>query len=294
MIPAVLLFLLAFILPIATGEVYVSVIDYYPRPFPAPYFLQLLPLPSLLQLSSTPNCQPCPFHIRHMATLSLILAQLRTCTLRTTLHHNIPLLIHQQPSLASTSLPAPSHAPLALPPARLKNSLDRVSSTGRHFPAGDSGYVGSGYVRGAFQFTLLLMFNILLGYYVIAIILSVITALITIYHHQIVAQLTPAAHTIKKSVLILILNPALLLLIMISTSLKGGWVIPIVILFIISFPPVRPYCQFPVLSPVDHMYHSSSVTKLLPFFVALFGVFGLDSRLLLLARFLENWATFSG
>lgn len=57
-----------------------------------------------------------------------------------------------------------------------------------------------------------------LWYYVIAIILSVITALITIYHHQIVAQLTPAAHSVKK--------------------LPGGWTIPIAILFIISFPPL--------------------------------------------------------
>jgi hypothetical protein len=142
--------------------------------------------------------------------------QLRTCTLRTTLHRNILLLILQQPSLGSTSFPqAPSHAPLAPPPARPKYSLERVSSTGSHFPAGASGYVGSGYVRSVFQFILLLIFNPLLGYYVIAIILSVITALITIYHHQIVAQLTPAAHTVKRSVIISIsslscffLNPA--------------------------------------------------------------------------------------
>jgi hypothetical protein len=80
---------------------------------------------------------------------------------------------------------------------------------------------------------------------------------------------------------------------MIPPSLPGGWVIPIAILFIISFPPVRPIFRIPGLPPVDHMYHSSLVTKLLPFFVALFGVFGLDSRLLLPARFLENWATFS-
>jgi hypothetical protein len=183
-----------------------------------------------------------------MATLSLILAQLGTCTLRTTLHHNISLLILQQPSPASTSLPqAPSHAPLVPPPARPKYSRERVSSTGRHFPAGASGYVGNGYVRSVFQFILLLIFNLLLGYYVIAIILSVITALITIYHHQIVAQLTPAAHSVKRSVIICIsslscflLNPALLLLIMIFARLPGGWAIPIAILFIISFPPVRP------------------------------------------------------
>jgi len=156
-------------------------------------------------------------------------------------------------------------------------------------------------VRSVFQIILPLIFNPLLGYYVIAIIMSVITALVTIYHHQIVAQLTPAAHSLKGSVIICnsslsrsFLNPSLLLLILICARLPGGWVIPIAILFIISFPPVRPIYRVPGLLPVDHMYYSSSVTKLLPFFVALFGVFGLDSRLLLLGRFLENWATFSG
>jgi hypothetical protein len=53
-----------------------------------------------------------------------------------------------------------------------------------------------------FHFIILLMVNHILGYYVIALILTVITALVTIYHHQIVAKLTPAAHWMKKSVLI--------------------------------------------------------------------------------------------
>ncbi|KAH9964715.1 hypothetical protein BGW80DRAFT_1179303 [Lactifluus volemus] len=57
-----------------------------------------------------------------------------------------------------------------------------------------------------------------LWYYVIAILLTVITALITIYHRQIVDKLTPAAHWMK--------------------DLPGGWSIPIAILFIISFPPL--------------------------------------------------------
>jgi hypothetical protein len=88
-------------------------------------------------------------HIWHMATLGPTLARLRTCTLPTILHCNIPLLILQQPSLGSTSLrQALSHAPLAPPQARLKNSLEKVSSTGRHFPVGAFGYVGSGFVRG--------------------------------------------------------------------------------------------------------------------------------------------------
>ena len=117
-----------------------------PSALPSPFFSR--PPDYCLSLL----CQPCPFHIWHMATLGLMLAQLRTCTLRTTLHHNIPLLIHQQPSLASTSLPqVPSHAPLAPLQARPKYSLDRAFSTGRHFQTGASGYVGSGYVRGVFQ-----------------------------------------------------------------------------------------------------------------------------------------------
>ena len=160
--------------------------------------------PPYLLSSPTPDyffplwLQPCPpFHIWHMVTLG----QIVTCTLRTTLHHNTPLLIHQQPSLGSTSLPqAPSYAPQAPPPARRKYSLERVSSTGSYSTAGVSGYVGSGYVRSVFQYFLLLISNPLLGYYVIAIILSVITALVTIYHRQIVAQLTPAAHTVKRFV----------------------------------------------------------------------------------------------
>ncbi|KAH9953689.1 snare associated Golgi protein-domain-containing protein [Russula dissimulans] len=63
-----------------------------------------------------------------------------------------------------------------------------------------------------------LIVNHLLGYYVILIILAVITALITIFHHQIVDKLTPVAHRAK--------------------TLPGGWSIPIFILFIISFPPL--------------------------------------------------------
>ncbi len=106
------------------------------------------------------SCHPCPpFHIRHMATLGLMLEQLRTCTRRTILLLNFPSLILLQPPLGSTSLlQAPSHAPLVPPPARPKYSLERVSSTGRHFPAGASGYVGSGYVRSVSQFILLLIF----------------------------------------------------------------------------------------------------------------------------------------
>ena len=85
------------------------------------------PLPPPDYFFPPPSCQSCPFHIWHMATLRLMLVQLRTCTLRTTLHHNIPLLILQQPSLANTNLPqAPSHAPLGPAPGKvLPCSLER-------------------------------------------------------------------------------------------------------------------------------------------------------------------------
>jgi hypothetical protein len=80
---------------------------------------------------------------------------------------------------------------------------------------------------------------------------------------------------------------------MISARLPGGWAIPIAILFILSFPPVCHICLALGLPTVDYVYHSSSVTKLSPFSVASFGVFGLDSRLLPPVHCLENWATFS-
>ncbi|KAI0288963.1 snare associated Golgi protein-domain-containing protein [Russula brevipes] len=100
------------------------------------------------------------------------------------------------------------------------------------------------------------------GYYVIAIILTVITALVTIFHHQIVDKLTPTAHWVKRSVLFLFgPYPTITCLWSTSpstfqtlpllppfhpcstdhnlpTSLPGGWSIPIVILFILSFPPL--------------------------------------------------------
>lgn len=121
-----------------------------------PPSLSSIPLLSFLffsSLSLPPDSQPCPSHIRHMATLDPKLAKVPTCTLRTPLHPNIPLLILQQPSLASTSLTkSPFHVHLAPPPARLRSSNDRVWSIGRRLPAGAFGYVGSGYVRGVLTF----------------------------------------------------------------------------------------------------------------------------------------------
>ena len=134
-----------------------------PRPLsfqgdqPSTSFALLLPsinpLPPLsfffsFSLSLPPDSQPCPPHIRHMATLGSKLAKVLTCIHRTTLHHNILLLILQPLSLGSMSLFQtlfPAH--LAPPPARQQSSHERVYSIGRHFRPGGFGYVGSGYVR---------------------------------------------------------------------------------------------------------------------------------------------------
>jgi hypothetical protein len=141
-----------------------------------------------------------------MATLRSKSTQAPTYTLRATTHRNIPLLILQQPSLrlGSTSLPQSLfHVPPAPPQARPQSSLEKVCSIGRHLPAGASGYVETGYVRAVLLFIFVLAVDHFSGYYVIAIILTVITALITIFHHQIVDKLTPAAHWVKRSVLFL-------------------------------------------------------------------------------------------
>ncbi|KZT51734.1 hypothetical protein CALCODRAFT_503146 [Calocera cornea HHB12733] len=55
-------------------------------------------------------------------------------------------------------------------------------------------------------------------WYIIGLLLVVLTALMTIYHKQIVQWLTPAATWMR--------------------DLPAGWVIPVVILFVISFPPL--------------------------------------------------------
>ncbi|KAN0133420.1 SNARE associated Golgi domain containing protein [Lactarius tabidus] len=57
-----------------------------------------------------------------------------------------------------------------------------------------------------------------LWYYVLAVLVTTITLFLTVFHHQIVDKLTPLAHKVK--------------------ALPGGWSIPIVILFILSFPPL--------------------------------------------------------
>ncbi|KAK7460533.1 hypothetical protein VKT23_009254 [Stygiomarasmius scandens] len=57
-----------------------------------------------------------------------------------------------------------------------------------------------------------------LWYYVALVIILVITALVTLYHEQIVHWLTPVTQELQK--------------------LKFGWLVPIGILFVISFPPL--------------------------------------------------------
>ncbi|KAG6895245.1 hypothetical protein C0992_002401 [Termitomyces sp. T32_za158] len=57
-----------------------------------------------------------------------------------------------------------------------------------------------------------------LWYYVALVVILVLTALITIYHKQIVFWLTPATKWLH--------------------DLKFGWLVPIGILFVISFPPL--------------------------------------------------------
>ncbi|KAK1222287.1 hypothetical protein PQX77_014920 [Marasmius sp. AFHP31] len=55
-------------------------------------------------------------------------------------------------------------------------------------------------------------------YYIILTVILVITALVTIYHEQIVGWLTPVTRTLEEK--------------------PWGWVIPIAVLFVISFPPL--------------------------------------------------------
>jgi len=56
------------------------------------------------------------------------------------------------------------------------------------------------------------------GYYVILLVILALVALMTIYHTQIIDWLTPVSKKIK--------------------SVSWGWVIPVAILFVVSFPPL--------------------------------------------------------
>jgi hypothetical protein len=77
-----------------------------------------------------------------------------------------------------------------------------------------------------------------LWYYVGTVLLTALVTVITIYHHQIVAWLTPAANFLKSSVPLHLLPVPPALTRLVVHSIPGGWAIPIAILFVISFPPV--------------------------------------------------------
>lgn len=69
------------------------------------------------------------------------------------------------------------------------------------------------------------------------VIIMVVFALITIYHDQIVDWLKPLAEYLRdECVPVLIVLRALLIP---RFSITVGWLIPIGILFVLSFPPVR-------------------------------------------------------
>lgn len=76
------------------------------------------------------------------------------------------------------------------------------------------------------------------GYYVALVAILVLVALMTIYHKQIVDWLTPVTRWLHEwawiccSVICILTTKH-------SSSLPVGWIVPIAVLFIISFPPVR-------------------------------------------------------
>jgi hypothetical protein len=145
-------------------------------------------------MNPTISLQPCPLHIRYMATPGLV--QILTSTLPILLFP--PQILHQ-PSMANMTLSQTVFpAPLAPPLARLQSSLAQVSSNGRQWLAGASGFDESGFVRPTHYLSNSYPTNLPLGYYVIGIILTLITTLTTIYHHQIVEALTPAGHWMKR------------------------------------------------------------------------------------------------
>ncbi|HEV7737227.1 MAG TPA: hypothetical protein VGO47_07655 [Chlamydiales bacterium] len=91
-------------------------------------------------------------------------------------------------------------------------------------------------------------------WYIIGIVILVITILISVFDKQIVNFLTPIGKKIRECVM----SSRLELRTIknnLSCSIPFGWLIPIGILFIISFPPVR-ICRF---LPNYQSYSSSVV-----------------------------------
>ncbi len=110
-----------------------------------------------------------------------------------------------------------------------------------------------------------------LGYYVALGAIVILTALLLVFHTQIVDWLTPFSQWLHEYVFLV---PRSVHIVTISVSLKFGWLVPIGILFVLSFPPVIclavSYC-----SPLIYL-PSFSVMKLSPYSVVSSGVYGLD------------------
>ena len=180
-----------------------------PSPLPSfPYLYLYLFRSNLLSVSRFPLFrfgQICLHHIRHMDIHSL--ARITpTCTLPTALQLRIPSTTRRPPYMASmSSLQTVFRAPPVPHRARPPSLPATVCSIGSPWPPGVFGSVESGYVRlksSFFRSLLSFLANTpslpSSGYYVIAIILTVITLFITIFHHQIVDKLTPAAQKVKR------------------------------------------------------------------------------------------------
>ena len=108
----------------------------------------------------------------------------------------------------------------------------------------------------------------------------VLFALITIYHDQIVDWLKPLAEYLRdECVLVLVVLRVLLIY---RFSITVGWLIPIGILFVLSFPPVRsPHRCTP--DSAEALPDSSLAMKSSPFCAGWSGDYGSALALLQLA-----------
>ena len=86
----------------------------------------------------------------------------------------------------------------------------------------------------------------------LVVVLLIITALASMYHKQIVTWLTPFTKWVYECVFVLGVlqrryNDVY--------RLEYGWLVPIAVLFVISFPPVT--CYSVVLVPITHLFASA-------------------------------------
>jgi hypothetical protein len=94
------------------------------------------------------------------------------------------------------------------------------------------------FVAAPLKLTLTLYF-IATAWTITLVVILVLVVLMSLYHRQIVDWLTPVSNKLRKFVLrtcICHSNAEYFVI-----RLPGGWIIPIAILFIISFPPVRSF-----------------------------------------------------